>query len=62
MILHASGHLGCTNDLGLQAAGIDEHTSDPEGGTIGRIAGTNEPNGYLEENAVMGLQKTLLKM
>lgn len=61
LILHASGHLGCTNDLGLQAAGIDEHTSDPEGGTIGRIAGTNEPNGYLEENAVMGLQKTLFK-
>ncbi|WP_152657579.1 amidohydrolase [Oceanobacillus sp. CFH 90083] len=60
-ILHASGHLGCTNDLGLQAAGIDKHTPDPEGGTIGRMEGSREPNGYLEENAMMGLQKTLFK-
>ncbi|WP_040978433.1 amidohydrolase [Oceanobacillus jeddahense] len=60
-ILHASAHLGCTNDLGLQLAGIDEHTADPEGGTIGRVEGSKEPNGYLEENAMMGLQKSLFK-
>ncbi|MFD1065633.1 amidohydrolase [Oceanobacillus locisalsi] len=60
-ILHASGHLGCANDAALQAAGIDAETEDPEGGTIGRVEGSTEPDGYLEENAMMGLQRTLLQ-
>ncbi|GIO24123.1 amidohydrolase [Oceanobacillus sp. J11TS1] len=60
-LLHASAHLGCTNDLALQLVGIDEHTPDPEGGTIGRVEGSDEPNGYLEENAMMVLQQRFFK-
>lgn len=46
---HAGAHTGCTNDEGLRLFGIDENTPDQDGGFIGRVEGTNEPNGYLEE-------------
>ncbi len=51
ILSHASGHMGVMNSLALQQCGIDAHTPDPEGGRIGRLPGSNEPNGYLEENA-----------
>lgn len=54
-ISHASGHVGCANDAALEMAGIDETTPDAQGGFIGRVEGTNEPNGYLEENSMMEL-------
>ncbi len=50
---HVSGHVGSVNSKGLEFLGIDENTPDPEGGVIGRVEGSNEPNGYLEENAWM---------
>lgn len=37
-------------------AGIDANTPDKEGGIIGRIKGTNEPNGYLEEGSMTAIQ------
>ena len=43
--------MGVMNSLALQQCGIDAHTPDPNGGRIGRLPGSNEPNGYLEENA-----------
>ncbi|WP_121616501.1 amidohydrolase [Virgibacillus halodenitrificans] len=58
---HASGHVGCTNDAGLQLAGIDESTPDEEGGVIGRVEGTREPNGYLEEGSLLAMQQTLFQ-
>ena len=51
LLSHASGHMGVMNSLALQQCGIDAHTPDPNGGRIGRLPGSNEPNGYLEENA-----------
>lgn len=51
MISHASGHMGVTNSLGLAALQITKDTPDPEGGHIGRMPGSEEPNGYLEETA-----------
>src|SRR5699024_11884024 len=48
-ISHTSGHVGCANDAALTKAGVDATTPDEERGVIGRIEGSNEPNGYLEE-------------
>lgn len=59
LISHASGHMGCVNSAALSAMGIHSDTPDPEGGRIGRIEGSAEPSGYLEENAFIQLaQKT----
>lgn len=48
-ISHASGHMGCANSAALKLAGITSETPNPQGGVIGRVDGTMEPNGYLEE-------------
>lgn len=60
-ILHTSGHLGCCNSTMLSLAGIDENTEDPKGGRFGRIPGTTEPDGYLEETAMMNSQAIMGK-
>jgi hypothetical protein len=44
-----SGHNHWANSRALQLIGIDENSTDPAGGKIGREAGTNTPNGVLEE-------------
>ena len=49
-ITHASGHIAIVNSKALALLGIDEQTLDPSGGLIGRMVGSQEPNGYLEEN------------
>lgn len=57
LILHVSGHLACANSAALRLANITAETPDPEGGLIGRKAGGREPSGYLEETAMMQIQK-----
>jgi predicted amidohydrolase YtcJ len=52
---HVSGHLLVANSLALAAVAIDAATPDPEGGVIGRIPGSDEPNGLLEETARLGI-------
>lgn len=47
---HASGHAAFANDAALAAAGIDEETEDPPGGTIVR-APDGEATGLLRETA-----------
>ena len=47
---HASGHAAFANDAALAAAGIDDRTPDPEGGTIVRAA-NGKATGLLRENA-----------
>ena len=59
LVSHASGHIGCANDAALALGEIDANTKDIKGGHIGRIEGTNEPNGYLEEETVKKLQEVL---
>ena len=56
-IWHVSGHLGVANTLALERAGIDESTSDPEGGVIVRDPDTGVPTGLLEENATNPIQE-----
>lgn len=63
--MHTSAHMGCVNDKMLEIASITESTENPQGGLIGRIEGKQEPNGYLEENAMfgaMGVIKDRLKV
>ena len=49
--MHISGHLLVANSLALAEVGIIADTPDPEGGVIGRLPGSREPNGLLEETA-----------
>jgi predicted amidohydrolase YtcJ len=58
-VLHISGHLGVTNSAGLAATGIDAEMPDPEGGLIRREPDSREPNGVLEETAMLPLQGKL---
>lgn len=49
--LHQSGHLVSLNSKALELANITAETPNPPGGVIRRQAGSNEPDGVLEENA-----------
>ncbi len=51
VIVHQSGHLGSMNSKALEILGIDAATKNPPGGVIRRRAGSQEPDGVLEENA-----------
>ena len=51
LIIHQSGHLGVANTKALELAGVTADTKDPEGGAFRREAGSNQPNGVLEEYA-----------
>ncbi|MGI9530160.1 amidohydrolase, partial [Lutimonas sp.] len=51
IIIHQSGHLSVVNTKALEMIGYDASTEDPKGGKIRRTAGSNEPNGVLEEVA-----------
>lgn len=61
MIMHVSGHLACVNSAMLDLAGIHADTPDPKGGKICRVEGTNEPDGVLEESAMMTSQALIGK-
>lgn len=52
LFIHQSGHLAATNHKALALARISATTKDPAGGAIRRKAGTQEPNGVLEEMAM----------
>lgn len=51
LIIHASNHMGVANSFALDSKGITAETKDPVGGKYGRVKGTLEPNGFMEENA-----------
>ncbi|MCB1855242.1 MAG: amidohydrolase, partial [Halieaceae bacterium] len=56
---HVSGHMMVANSAALAAVGIDADTPDPEGGVIGRVPGSSEPNGLLEETARLPLMSRM---
>jgi len=63
VIVHQSGHLGSLNSKALQMAGLDAGSKDPEGGSIRRRDGSQEPDGVLEENAFFAaLMKIMPKL
>ncbi len=51
LIIHQSGHLGVANSKALEIAGVTAESKNPEGGVFRRRAGSQEPNGVLEEYA-----------
>ena len=53
MISHISGHFAVVNSVGLKKLGIDENSTNPEGGIIRREKNSSEPNGVLEELAAI---------
>ncbi|WP_159153719.1 amidohydrolase [Acinetobacter johnsonii] len=53
LILHQSGHLASVNHKALELLGINQKSSNPSGGVIRRVVGTNIPNGVLEESVVI---------
>lgn len=57
---HQSGHLGAVNSKALEVLGFDAKTQDPPGGHLRRRAGSNEPNGVLEETAAFAALGKLL--
>ncbi|WP_027186307.1 amidohydrolase [Desulfovibrio inopinatus] len=52
-LIHISCHLGAANSLALKDAGVTAETPDPEGGRYQREPGSKEPNGVVEEAALM---------
>jgi len=50
-IMHVSGHLCTVNTKALELLGMGPDTKEPAGGVIRREAGSNMPNGVLEETA-----------
>lgn len=61
LIVHVSGHLAVGNSMALSLANITAETTDPAGGVIRRVKGSNEPNGVLEEMAGIGLWRMVIK-
>lgn len=56
-IIHQSGHLYVANSKLLELAGVTAETKDPDGGVIRRRSGSQEPDGVLEETALMPILK-----
>ena len=51
LIIHQSGHLAAMNSKALAMVGYNAQSKDPSGGKIRRRAGSQEPDGVLEEMA-----------
>ena len=60
MIIHQSSHLAVLNSAALKQAGITASSVNPQGGVIGRKAGSQEPNGLLEESAFFAVVPTVM--
>ncbi len=59
-IYHFSGHMMVLNSRGLEEMGFTSATVAPEGGVIRRMAGSREPNGIIEEQAMMPIVMQLM--
>lgn len=54
ILVHQSGHMGAFNSKALALVGITAESKNPAGGVIRRKAGSQEPDGVLEEAAFFG--------
>jgi predicted amidohydrolase YtcJ len=57
--MHVSGHMLVANSMALASVDIDADSVDPEGGVIGRMPGSREPNGLLEETARLDVMRQM---
>ncbi|MBQ3072741.1 MAG: amidohydrolase [Oscillospiraceae bacterium] len=60
-IQHISLHFACANSVALKIAELDESVQDPDGGRFGRVEGSRELSGYLEETATGPVSRKLLQ-
>jgi predicted amidohydrolase YtcJ len=60
IIIHQSGHLAALNSKALDLVKYTAGTANPDGGVIQRKAGSQEPNGVLEETAFFAAMPALL--
>jgi predicted amidohydrolase YtcJ len=60
LIIHTSSHLAAANSKALETAGITAATPDPTGGVFRRRERSREPNGVMEENAMIAAAGPLL--
>jgi predicted amidohydrolase YtcJ len=60
LIIHTSSHLAAANSKALEVAGITAATPDPVGGVFRRRGGSREPDGVMEENALIAAAGPLL--
>ncbi len=60
LLIHQSAHLGAANSKALEIVGITASTPDPAGGVIRRKPGGREPDGVLEETAMIPVAMKLL--
>lgn len=49
---HTSGHMGVANSMALATMNVTADPPDPEGGSIDRLPGSQEPNGLVQETAM----------
>jgi hypothetical protein len=59
VLIHVSCHAGVVNSKALEVFGYTRDTPDPPGGELRRNPDTGEPNGILEESALMNQVSTL---
>ncbi len=59
-IYHFSSHMLVLNSKGLELMGFTAESVDPEGGVIRRMPGSAEPNGIIEEQAIMPVLQQML--
>jgi predicted amidohydrolase YtcJ len=62
LAIHQSGHLAVLNSKALEIAGITASSRVPQGGVIRRRAGTQEPDGVVEETAFFALLGVLPRL
>lgn len=55
VVIHQSSHLAAVNSAALRKAGVTAGTPDPQGGVYQRQSGSREPNGVLEETAMIAV-------
>ena len=59
LVIQVSGHAGVANSMALDLFGYNREAPDPPGGAIRRDPDTGEPNGILEESALMNQVNSL---
>ena len=59
-IYHFSSHMLVLNSKGLELMGFTAESVAPEGGVIRRMPGSAEPNGIIEEQAIMPVLEQML--
>jgi hypothetical protein len=59
LLIHVSGHAGVVNSRALEMFGYTAETPDPPGGIVRKDPATGEPNGILEESALLNMLQGL---